>query len=59
MRERYGETGGSGQWALARWTRWTRDYETAHGGKAAGLRAKQPLPQDGSKATPEAGDAEA
>lgn len=45
MRERYGETGGSGQWALARWTRWTRDYETAHGGKAAGLRAKHPQPQ--------------
>lgn len=40
MRERYGEKGGSGQWATARWTRWTREYETAHGGKAAGLKAK-------------------
>lgn len=59
MRERYGETGGCGQRVSARWTRWTRDYETAHGGKAAGLRAKHPLPQNWSVATPGAGDAKA
>lgn len=59
MRERSGGNGGSGQRVSARWTHRAQCLDAACGGKAAGLKAKHPLPQNWSVATPEAGDAEA